>query len=491
MRNPALGTQRLVSQQDFEGLHRFKDDQDDVDMHPPGQAGFGLLPPKLFDAGNVRMPCQQVDPGEAKERICTTVPAFVVNTFTSAYKTYIAGKKVEFLRLTDPESDPDMSGLVKAADAVEEAVERAYPTATTNHEIVGWPKPLLDNDRRTKMDDFANVYNWLVAMKLVSGLKVRTYYDAKAAAANADLPLMVDDEQGLRVVTRTIIHTARTDAKLLPEILTVGYGDMRKVLTNYVGHGIFASMLLRSLLIQIQGNSDECLNCMDRNHNYRFYYDNPKANNLKCGCNFDLACLDFWLFKTTANVEGVPHRTPGPGHTAGVKKATMMIHENALMVVRAGIQEVSGLTTKQLYSRREHRLADTSVWALKRLIGQLSKFPEHAATVESLAPILGKLEKALVPIHSIQLPNRWDPLEPQPHLEPEDPTTAVPKKAVAHREPVDDENSGSDTVAPKKVAPKKSAPKKSAPRKAASKKAGPKKVEHPGGPQDDSVGSGE
>lgn len=210
----------------------------------------------------------------------------------------------------------------------------------------------------------------------------------------------------------------------------------------------FLSNGIETLLTQIQGKKEMCLNCMDRTKAKGYsavQYKNPNPANLRCGCNADLARLDFWLFKTTAGVEGVPTRKPGAKKEAGVpKKATMVIHENALMLVRAGIQEISGLTTRGLFRRIEQRLAETAIWALTRLKNQLSKFPEHAAMAASLETNLKALEKTLAPINNTWVQNTWDPLDPQDGLHPENRKTAMVPHGRKVNRPEDEDGEGEE-----------------------------------------------
>ncbi|KAF8170795.1 hypothetical protein BJ912DRAFT_933089 [Pholiota molesta] len=188
-------------------------------------------------------------------------------------------------------------------------------------------------------------------------------------------------------VTATMMREAKQDPKAHPWILTVGYEGIRQVFKR--------------------GNKQYCLNCMDKTKAEKYcpvQYPNPNAANLRCGCNADLARLDFWLFKATGGVEGVQIRTPGVRTPDSLpKKSNMVIHEDALTLVRAGIQEVSGLTTPRLYARREQRLASTAIWAVERLQAQLSKYPEHGAMADSLKEQLAALKNTLAPIHNSEL----------------------------------------------------------------------------------------
>lgn len=200
-------------------------------MHPPGQAeavNLQLPAPKIVGDGG-----GQVEGQDAKDLIYKSLPMYLVNEFTKSYLAFIHRQAADYLRVIDA-TDNRMLPLVKAATALEEAVERVCPTATKDVKIAGCPEPENHCGRRTTVDDFARLYNWLIDLGLLQKtVRMKTYRKVSneyvVSMFNLDEVFLNETYPRSVEVTLNMMKEARQEPKLHRGIVIVGYDDIRKV----------------------------------------------------------------------------------------------------------------------------------------------------------------------------------------------------------------------------------------------------------------------
>ncbi|KAF7426664.1 hypothetical protein PC9H_009033 [Pleurotus ostreatus] len=83
---------------------------------------------------------------------------------------------------------------------------------------------------------------------------------------------------------------------------------------------------------------------------------------LSCGCLLDLASLELWMVKITAELEEIPQR--GASNT---KSASFNFSEENLKMIAGVIQSLTGLGLPDLLAPKEQRLARTAAYSLREL----------------------------------------------------------------------------------------------------------------------------
>ncbi|KAF4581802.1 hypothetical protein EYR40_002820 [Pleurotus pulmonarius] len=83
---------------------------------------------------------------------------------------------------------------------------------------------------------------------------------------------------------------------------------------------------------------------------------------LSCGCLLDLASLELWMVKITAELEDIPQR--GASNT---KSASFNFSEENLKMIAGVIQSLTGLGLPDLLAPKEQRLAHTAAYSLREL----------------------------------------------------------------------------------------------------------------------------
>ena len=80
-----------------------------------------------------------------------------------------------------------------------------------------------------------------------------------------------------------------------------------------------------------------------------------------CGCLVDLALLELWMVKVTANNDDVPRRDNCD------KKGNMNLTQPLLQLVQASLKLTSGLTLGTMLQNENDHLQHTVQWALGQL----------------------------------------------------------------------------------------------------------------------------